>query len=62
MERCADCLADIPEDGPEYRVLKRVRDSGHESGDPVLACLDYEPMRVCEDCAGWYGDEAMRSH
>lgn len=59
MTRCADCLDDIPENGPEWMILKRMRDIGHEIGDVWMAWLDYDAVRVCEDCAGWYGDDAI---
>lgn len=62
MARCFDCFDDIPASQAEYAVLKRLRDRIHPATDehePYLESMAYEPVPVCEGCAGWYGDEAL---
>ena len=60
--RCHDCLAELG-GGPRYGVLKRMRDAPAPLDDPrearMLESMCFDPVPVCEDCAAWYGDEAM---
>lgn len=60
--RCFDCLTDFTDDAPRYAVLKQMRDFGPDV-DPsearALNSLLFDPVFVCGDCAGWYGDDAI---
>jgi len=60
MDRCFDCLDDIPESAPHFAVLKPLA-LPLELGEPLdmsEACV-FDPVVICGDCAGWYGDEAF---
>lgn len=56
MKRCADCLSDL--DSPVFWVIKTDVTRVYDDEEKKLSAHLYEAF-VCEDCAGWYGDEAM---
>lgn len=64
MTRCFECLDEFHNGVQRYAVLKKVRDMPPEC-DPVesrqLESLLYDQVYVCEDCAGWHGDEALKA-
>jgi hypothetical protein len=64
MDRCFDCLADLPPGAPRAAVLVKMRElSPNWQGDDIArafaeaAC--YDMKHVCADCAGWYGNDAV---
>ncbi len=62
--RCFDCFADLPPDVPCFAVLKQMRDIPvpPDAIEPpsFFHSQQFDPVAVCEDCAGWYGDDALR--
>jgi hypothetical protein len=67
MARCFDCLRDFAADEDRFAVLKQMRDIPPEV-EPFLDAqerrwyrsMNQDPVFVCEDCAGWYGDHPIR--
>lgn len=61
MARCDDCLDELG-NGRRFAVLKQTREWPPDI-DPAEAKLLngmlYDLVMVCDDCAGWYGDDAV---
>ncbi len=63
LARCFDCFHEFTADEPRFAVLKKLRELGEEmpNGDAsIYESLTYDPVLVCADCAGWYGDHPIR--
>ena len=65
MNRCADCFDDLGRK-PRYAVVKTYSLTPEEqatydaSWPDVLALATAKQVFVCADCAGWYGDAAVK--
>ena len=62
MTRCFDCLEDLPDDTPRFVVLKRMREMPADADEVekrLFNALCFDPVPICADCAGWYGDHAI---
>lgn len=62
-DRCFDCFHEFAQTEERFAVLKKLRDVGDEMSNQdkaIYESLTYDPVLVCADCAGWYGDHPMR--
>jgi hypothetical protein len=64
MTRCFDCLAEFTDEMPRFAVLKKMRDVEipADAMEPrsFFESMSYDAVVVCDDCAGWYGNDALR--
>jgi hypothetical protein len=63
MNRCFDCLAEFAPEADRFAVLKQMRDLPPDTPPDEAIDLQWmlvDPVFVCEDCAGWYGDHPIR--
>jgi len=64
--RCFDCFAELPADARKFAVLKQMRDIEipENASEPksFFWSMAHDPVCVCADCAGWYGDQALEIH
>ena len=62
--RCFDCLAEFAPDAPRFVVLKQMRDIEipPDAIEPpsFFQSMALDPVAICEDCAGWYGDQVIQ--
>ena len=60
--RCFDCFEEYAPAAPRFAVLKKMRDVPPEcppEDRQWMESLGHDPVFVCSDCAGWYGDHAI---
>ena len=55
--RCSDCLTEVG-DGSRFAVVKEDKSQSYTDEERLLGGHLYQVL-VCEDCAGWYGDDAI---
>jgi hypothetical protein len=62
--RCFDCFEEFAVNAQLFAVLKKMRDilPPPEAIEPAsfFYHAQFDPVMVCKDCAGWYGEEAVK--
>jgi hypothetical protein len=64
MTRCFECLDEFHNGDQRYAVLKQMRELppdwiGTARARAEYEALCYDQVYICQDCAGWHGDEAI---
>jgi hypothetical protein len=62
VSRCFDCLEEFADGMERFAVLKQMRDLPAECPPDEARDLQWtlvDPVFVCADCAGWYGDHPI---